>query len=236
MKLINDDCTVVMETLINNEIKVDLILTDPPYIFKEGGFGGGINELSKRNLKQDIKKNKLDVGFNIPLLFNQWKQLLNKMNICIFCAEEQMIDICNYAREQKYNYTVLIWHKTNPTPLCNNRYLNSIEFCVHVREKGVKINGNYKTKSKVFTSSVNKKDKKLYKHPTIKPLPFVEQLILNHSNKNDLILDCFMGSGTTGVACLNMSREFIGIEKDETYFEVAKNRIENHKVQQSLGI
>ena len=71
-------------------------------------------------------------------------------------------------------------------------------------------------------------------HPTQKPLDILERIIKTSSNENDLILDCFMGVGSTGIACLNTNRKFIGIEKDKKYFELAKNRIENHKIQQSL--
>lgn len=67
-------------------------------------------------------------------------------------------------------------------------------------------------------------------HITPKPLALMEFLVKTHSNENNLILDCFSGSGTTGVACKNLNRNFIGIEKDDKYFEIAKNRIENHVV------
>ena len=66
-------------------------------------------------------------------------------------------------------------------------------------------------------------------HPTQKPLDILERIIKTSSNENDTVLDCFMGSGSTGVACLNTNRYFIGIEKDEKYFNIAKERIENHK-------
>ena len=54
----------------------------------------------------------------------------------------------------------------------------------------------------------------------------MQELVLIHSNKGDVILDCFMGSGTTGVACVNTNRKFIGIEKDEGYFKIAQDRIQ----------
>lgn len=66
-------------------------------------------------------------------------------------------------------------------------------------------------------------------HPTQKPLSLMEYLVKTHSNEGDLILDFTMGSGTTGVACLNTNRNFIGIELDEKYFNIAKERIENAK-------
>ena len=69
------------------------------------------------------------------------------------------------------------------------------------------------------------KDKRV--HPTQKPSELMQILIENYTNENDTILDCFMGSGSTGVACANTNRKFIGIELDESYFNIAKQRIEN---------
>jgi len=66
------------------------------------------------------------------------------------------------------------------------------------------------------------------KHPTQKPVPLMEYLIKTYSNEGDVILDNVMGSGTTGIACINTNRKFIGIEMDFEYFEMAKNRIDTH--------
>lgn len=63
-------------------------------------------------------------------------------------------------------------------------------------------------------------------HPTQKPVPLLEWLIKTYSNEGDTVLDSAMGSGSTGVACMNTNRQFIGIEKDEKYFAIAKDRIE----------
>jgi site-specific DNA-methyltransferase (adenine-specific) len=65
-------------------------------------------------------------------------------------------------------------------------------------------------------------------HPNEKPVDLLEQLINSLTKENETVLDCFMGSGSTGVACVNTGRKFIGIEKDEKYFEIAKNRIMEH--------
>ena len=64
-------------------------------------------------------------------------------------------------------------------------------------------------------------------HPTQKPLDLFSRLVKTYSNENDVVLDCFMGSGTTGAACSLLNRSFIGIEKDKGYFDIAKARIEN---------
>lgn len=73
---------------------------------------------------------------------------------------------------------------------------------------------------------MNTKEKKKYGHPTIKPVDILKNLILNSSVKEDVIFDPFMGSGSTGVACINTDRQFVGIELDEGYFNIAKERIE----------
>jgi DNA modification methylase len=89
----------------------------------------------------------------------------------------------------------------------------------------------YPTSIRLFT---NHREKEQVFHPTQKSLPLLEYLIKTYTNEGDTVLDNTMGSGTTGVACKNMNRSFIGIEKDETYFNIAKNRIELHTVQSEL--
>jgi len=71
-------------------------------------------------------------------------------------------------------------------------------------------------------------------HPTQKPVLLLEDLIKTFSNENDLVVDLTMGSGSTGVACMNTNRDFIGIELDENYFKIAEERIEKHTTQQRL--
>lgn len=71
-------------------------------------------------------------------------------------------------------------------------------------------------------------------HPTQKPVELIEYLIKTYTNENQTVLDFTMGSGTTGIACKNLNRNFIGIEMDDKYFELAKNRIENHIIQNQL--
>ena len=74
---------------------------------------------------------------------------------------------------------------------------------------------------------MNLADKKIWKHPTIKPLAIIERIVRNSSREGDLVLDPFMGSGTTGVACRNLNRRFVGIEISERWHDVARRRIEN---------
>lgn len=82
------------------------------------------------------------------------------------------------------------------------------------------------TKHTYWVSPVNTEDKNKYKHPTCKPVPIIKNLLQNSSREGSIVLDPFMGSGSTGVACVELKRCFIGIELDTGYFETAKNRIE----------
>ena len=115
---------------------------------------------------------------------------------------------------------------------------------VECKTKGSKTNGRtfYKTNSQNTPTEGHKNDAvKEYKqkgnvwevptnagtkgHPAIFPEKLANDHIISWSNEGDTVLDCFMGSGTTGVACKNLNRKFIGIEKDETYFKIAQDRI-----------
>ena len=83
----------------------------------------------------------------------------------------------------------------------------------------------YEYKSKWYVSGINTSDKDLYDHPTIKPLDLVKRHILHSTKEGDTVLDCFMGSGTTGVACVETNRNFIGVEIDPHYFQIAEDRL-----------
>lgn len=120
---------------------------------------------------------------------------------------------------------MFVWHKTNPIPTCNNKYLSDTEYCLIFRESGTSINGTYETKSKYYISELNKKDKEEYLHPTIKPLEMVKNHILNSTKENDIVLDCFMGSGTTAVACKELGRNYIGFEINPEYYQIAIDRV-----------
>lgn len=144
----------------------------------------------------------------------------------IWCSIKQVKGLFKYFEDKNVNHTILCWHKTNPVPACGNKYLTDTEYLLFFREKGVKIYGSYKTKFTYYVTPLNVEDKKKWEHPTIKPLPIIKNLIINSSKENDVVLDCFMGSGTTGVACKGLNRNFIGIEIDKKYFNIAKKRIE----------
>ena len=214
------DCLELMKNIPDGA--VDLVVTDPPYEIETKGAG-----IYKQSDKQYVKElQEMKDGFSEEVL-NELCRVMRKINIYFFCSQKQIIPLLDYfVKKKKCNYNILSWHKTNPIPACGNKYLTDTEFILFFREKGVKVYGNYETKTTWYATPLNQSDKKKYKHPTIKPFFILENLIINSSNPGDLILDPFMGSGSTGVACVNTGRNFIGIELDPGYFEIAKARIE----------
>lgn len=175
-----------------------------------------------------MKNKSIDIGHLSDgidyAIFDEFKRVMKKVNLFIWCSKLQLIDILNYWGKDN-NYEVLVWVKTNPTPQTNNVWLPDIEYCLYFREKGVKLNDGYDIKSKWYQAPINKADKDLYDHPTIKPLDLVKKHLLHTTQENDIVLDTFIGSGTTAVACKELKRNYIGFELDETYYKIAVDRI-----------
>ena len=216
------DCLEVLKTIPDKS--VDLVVMDPPYLKKGNGYycGGGAFGSKNRQYHSSLDKNGLLDGISSDVLDGLIRVMKN-VNIYIWCNKEQIKDYINYFKD--YNMELLTWHKTNPVPTCNNKYLSDTEYLLFFRESGVKIYGSYQTKKKFYVTPINKSDKEKYGHPTIKPLDIIKNLIINSSKRGGVILDPFMGSGTTGVACKELGRDFIGVEIDEKYFNIAKDRI-----------
>lgn len=219
VQLMQGDCLELMKNIPDKTI--DLVVTDPPYKIETQGAG-----IYKQADKQYVKElNGMKDGFDEKVL-DELCRVMKKINIYFFCSQKQIIPLLDYfVKKKKCNWNLLCWHKTNPVPACGNKYLTDTEFILFFREKGVKIYGEFNTKFTYYITPLNQKDKKRFKHPTIKPIELVRNLVINSSKEGDTVLDCFMGSGTTGVACMNTKRNFIGIEIDEQYIEIAEKRI-----------
>ena len=120
----------------------------------------------------------------------------------------------------------MVWAKTNPTPATNGCWLPDLEYCLVFKEEGKhKYNDGYNLKSKWYQSPINKSDKDLFEHPTIKPLEYVKRHLQHACGKDFVVLDTFLGSGTTAVACKELGLNYIGFEKEPKYYEIAVNRL-----------
>ena len=213
IKLLQGDCMKLMNNIPNESI--DLVLTDIPYnvVNREDN---GLRKLDKENA--DI------LTFD---LINFLEQLYDKAKstIIIFCGKEQVSIIHSYFndKQKKGKGTVrqLIWEKSNPSPMNGQHiYLSGVENAIWFKKRGGTFNAH--CKNTVFKYPIGRS--KL--HPTEKNHLLLQELILDNSNENDLILDPCMGSGSTGVVALQNNRNFLGIELNQNYFEIAKNRLE----------
>lgn len=224
-KIYNEDCYEGIKKIPDKSI--DCIYVDIPYLYQSGGKSN--NEMGDRiwDLKQQLIKDNIYDGINYSI-FEDFIRVSKHINCFIWCSILQVYPILNwFNKHTDTTYNILTWNKTNPAPLGNNSWLNDIEYCLYFREKasGTRLNDGYELKSKFYVSGTNVNDKELYDHPTIKPLDLVKRHILHATKPDDIVLDCFMGSGTTAVACKETGRNFIGFEIDKRYFDIAINRV-----------
>lgn len=172
------------------------------------------------------KQNTIGIQTGIDLkILDEFVRVMKKVNCYIWCSKKQIIEILNYFVDKGCNYDVLVWCKTNCPPLTNNTFLADLEYCLFFREENVRLNDGYELKSRWYKSSTNKEDKNKFKHPTIKPIDLVERHIKHSSNEGDIVLDPFVGSGTTCVAAKKTNRNYIGFEIDKNYHEIATKRL-----------
>ena len=182
------------------------------------------NCLNHLNLKRANITNGIDYS-----LFDDLVRVMKNIYIYIYiwCSKEQIFDIMEYfIKNHNCSFNILVWCKTNCVPATNGSWLPNIEYCLVFKGKGTpKYNDGYELKSKWYVSSTNKKDKDEFEHPTIKPLDLVKQHLGHSTNKGDVVLDCFIGSGTTAVACKELGRHFLGFEIDKDYWQIAVDRV-----------
>lgn len=244
-KLYNGDCLEVMDKLIDEGVKVDLILTDMPYgttackwdsvipfdemwsrcnkLIKDNGaiclFG---NEPFSSNLRiSNIKNYKYD-----------WYWNKNKPSGSLIAKKQPM----------KAVETISVFYKNLPTynpqmierteeelKKLSKKSVYTIGTNIDYRKWGKSGNRNdnkLKYPKNILThKTVFNRSKEKTPHPTQKPVDLLEYLIKTYTNENEIVLDFTMGSGSTGVACLNTNRKFIGIELNDNYFDIAENRI-----------
>ncbi len=201
---------------------IDLVVTDPPYRVISGGRAHKKGQPSGMLSKNDGKifvHNDVNPNDWIPEVYRVLKPnshcyiMTNTINL------ESFLVIAQRAGFRLHN--ILVWHKNNATP--SRWYMKNCEYVLFLRK------GKAKTINQVGSKTVHEFDNIIgnKQHPTEKPVELMEFYIRNSSNVGDTVLDPFMGAGATGVACLRCGRKFIGIELDDTYFEIASQRIDS---------
>lgn len=238
MKLIHGDCLEKMKDIESGY--VDMVLTDPPYGTTACKWDSVIDlGLMWEQLKRVIKKNGAIV-ITASQPFTSTLIASNPHGLCylwvwnkrkagnIFLAKVQPMkvheDVCVFSINGKMpNFY--------PIKTLRDKIKKSKNYGT-----GEAMGGNKKREEKTYTYThknpisiidVSNASQKGKIHPTQKPVPLMEYLIKTYTNENETVLDFTMGSGTTGVACKNLNRDFIGIELDENYFNIANERIEN---------
>ena len=235
MQLIHGDCLEQMDILIDKGVQVDAIITDPPYKIISGGCRikkqndepSGILTRRRDNKRQDwiedvrtgkmFKHNEVKFSEWLPRVFSLLKE---ETHFYVMVNDKNMQEMLNEAIMAGFKlHNVLVWKKNNATP--NKWYMKNCEFIIFFRKGKAKTINNMGTKQCLeIDNMIGNKS-----HPTEKPIELIKVLIKNSTHKIDVVLDPFMGSGTTGVACVNTNRQFIGIELDDKYFKIAEDRI-----------
>ncbi len=223
IKLYNDDCIKKIATMPRNG--VDAIITDPPYkISRDNNF--------KTMNRAGIDFGEWDKDFDLVDWIKYCEPVLKKGgNIVIFNSWKNMSYIVDELEKNNFEVKDLIrWKKTNPMPRNRDRrFITDYEVAVWAVKKGGKWTFNRLSETyerpEIVCGVTSKKEKIDGGHPTQKPVEVMEWLIKRLSNENDIILDPFMGSGSTGVACKNTNRKFIGIELDKDYYNIAMKRL-----------
>jgi len=206
---------------------VDLIVTDPPYIVdtsitveKKHSNIKGLAKLHGDSIEE------IGSGFDIDLHLAEWQRVSKKFNAFIFCSNKQISSLMKWGEDRGYVTTCLVWWKYNAPPLCNGNWISNIEYCIHIREPGATFQGKAAIKSKVHRESIVISE---WKHPTVKPLVLVKNYIKAGSNEGDVVLDPFVGSGTTVNGCIDLKRDFIAYEKNPEHHEEACEREQRAK-------
>ena len=219
--ILNGDCFDLLKKLKDNS--VDLIVTDPPYKFENKGGGFYAKNKSTQRVYLDSLRNINCCDFEPTKFLDLLKPKMKKFYGYFFCNKTLIGDYLKWAKDNKMNYDLLVMAKTNPIPSYNNHHLSDLEYVIMIREKGTYFS-KHKTLDdfrKFYLTNCKKGV-----HPAEKPIELLERYIRVSSQENDVILDPFMGSGTTCVSALLNNRKFIGMEIDENYFNIAKKRIE----------
>lgn len=221
------DCRDILPTLP----KVDAVVTDPPYVLSDSGpgethFGMSLNKFDSDEYKAIVN------GFDVVGIFSALEAVCQPFNLFCFCSNKQISSIMAYHEAKGRSTTLLVWHKVNAAPFANGVWRGDIEYCVHAKDSGAVFVGNAQEKKKVSEYPLVQDDA----HPTVKPLGLMRKYVGICSHAAQTILDPFMGSGTTGVAAVQMGRNFIGIEREPKYFDIACKRIEDAQRQGDMFI
>lgn len=227
-KIYNEDCIEGMKNIANKSI--DLIVTDPPYLHVKGGMKSKKYNVGTWKAESEMVTKLSDFGEKEIYEFLDIAIMkMKKVNMFIFCSKLQLQYYFYYIKNHKLKYDLLVWDKVKYSMKSTKFFTSDIEYVVRIYQDGVSL-------QKVLIEDGSKSDINYYlkkqsyeqprgKHETGKPVELISKYIQLASNENDLIVDPFMGSGTTAIACINTNRNFIGFEIDKGCFDTSEQRI-----------
>ena len=222
IQVYNTDAIEWLKTLDNDS--VDLIVSDPPYRVTQHGHSG-LGGIFKTKVGEDKKlngklfeHNEVDVNDYAGELY----RVLKPDSHCyIMTNDRNLQNFMNVFTSIGFNFCkLLIWDKQNK--ITNQYYMNQVEYILFMYKGRNKQINNCGTSNLI---SVNNVKNKTHNHPTEKPVELMEILIKNSTNEGDLVLDPFVGVGSTPVACQNLKRNFIGCELDKVYYDTTMERL-----------
>ncbi|MDR2152480.1 MAG: site-specific DNA-methyltransferase [Helicobacteraceae bacterium] len=232
-RVIKTDCVEGINKLISRGISVDLIIADPPYVIsRESNFH---TMKDRKNARTGTSFGEWDEAFdNAKWIEASFGALKDGGALIVFNDFKKVSEIIAIAAKFGFEFKdVIIWEKTNPMPRNRDRrYVPSLELMIWF-VKRIKRKWTFNRQEATYQSPIMKYPSesggafKRY-HPTQKPVKLIEKIIEIHSFEGELILDPFMGSGTTAIAALNASRKFVGFEIDEKFYDILTSRIARH--------
>lgn len=224
-KIINGDAIEFMKTLEDESI--DLIITDPPYKITARGNSGSTGGMLKNKLSMKGKIFKHNDIKPIEYIPEFYRLLKDGSHCYIMTNHVNLQEILNTATECGFHFIKsLIWNKGNK--IMGRFYMSQFEYILFFRKgKGKKIN---KCGTSDILSVPNKKTKGedgKNLHDTEKPVELIKILVENSSQIGEVVFDPFIGIGSTMIACKELDRQYIGVEIDEYYYNITKNRMKN---------
>ena len=164
------------------------------------------------------------MSYNPTEYLTSCKRIMKVFNAYFFTNKSLLKDYIAFAEANNYLWDLLIWAKPNPVPLNNQHYLIDKEYCVYIKEKGATFNTKEGFK-RYFTIKSFPIGLKEFAHPTVKPIEFIEDLLLISSNVGDVVFDGYSGSGTTLAAAKKHKRRYIGSECNQDFVNIINSRL-----------
>ena len=229
----NEDCMGENGMCILPDNSVDMVLTDPPYgISRESGYTNTSLEKYKDHEIDFGEWDKKDV--DLCVLAKEFYRILKESGVAVVFYDIWDTTTLKTAFDDFNQHRVLVWIKNNPVPINTrvNFLSNAKEFGFSCVKGGTPtFDGHYH--NGVFEYPICHGNERT-DHPTQKPKALFDDLIELYTEKGDVVFDGFMGSGTTAISCISSDREYIGFERDEEYYELARERIKIERDQGKL--